>query len=241
VSLTTKKYLRLHYSICHRTIATLSGMLQNVTYTQQHGLIEGMKRRGGLGFVPSILARNAERTPEYLFFSRLDLTNKVAYDIGAFEGIFTLFFSRKAKAVVAYEPSPTSYSRIQQNLRLNRIQNVSLRQAGVSDRSGTLEFALDRLMPGGASADPAVAGQIEKTSQNLSVFRANIVRLDDDIREHDLPAPQFVKIDVEGLENAVLCGMGMFPAGTFARRSTTRAASWAATAVFWFFGICASR
>lgn len=203
----SREYLDLHYSVRHRVIATVSSLFQNITYTQNHGLIKGMKRHGGLGFVPSIFARDEERTPEFLFFSKLDLRGKVAYDVGAFEGIFTLFFSRKAKVVVAYEPNPASYRRIQENIRLNRIDKATLRQAGVSDQNGTLQFALDRLMPGGASADSSVSGQIGKTSKNLSVFRVDVVKLDDDIRQYSLPAPDFVKIDVEGLENAVLRGM----------------------------------
>jgi FkbM family methyltransferase len=203
----SNKYLDFHYSVRHRAIATLSSMFQNVTYTQKHGLIKGMKRRGGLGFVPSVFATHDESTPEFLFFSKLDLKGQVAYDIGAFEGILTLFFSRQAKAVVAYEPNPASYRRIQENIRLNLIRNVTLRQAGVSDQNGALQFVQDRLMPGGASAAPGVARQIGETSSKITTFRVNVVKLDDDIHRHSLPTPDFVKIDVEGLEKAVLRGM----------------------------------
>ncbi|MGH9453112.1 MAG: FkbM family methyltransferase [Terriglobia bacterium] len=200
-------YLSFHFSIRHRLIAKVSGMFQKVSYTQRHGLIKGMKRQGGMGFVPAVFTKFEEQTQEFAFFSNLKLNGKVAYDIGAFEGIFTLFFSRRAKMVIAYEPNPASYRRAHENLRLNGIGNVTLRQAGVSDQNGALKFVVNHLMPGGASAEPSVARQIGATSKNVSEFLVNVVRLDDDIRQYSLPAPDFVKIDVEGLENAVLRGM----------------------------------
>ena len=40
------------------------------------------------------------------------------YEIGAFHGILTLFFSSRAKLVIAYEPNPPSGNRLLRNLRL---------------------------------------------------------------------------------------------------------------------------
>ena len=60
-----------------------------------------MRRRGGLGFVPWGPAETAETR----FLRALDVGDKVVYDIGGFEGLLTMFFSRRARNVIAWEPN----------------------------------------------------------------------------------------------------------------------------------------
>ena len=68
-----------HYSRQHRTIAWVSRRLfDRFTYTVRHGLIRGMKRKGGLGWLPV-----GTTTKEELFWRGVDLTGLV-YDVGAF-------------------------------------------------------------------------------------------------------------------------------------------------------------
>jgi FkbM family methyltransferase len=205
-------YRKAHYSLRHRMIATLSQRLDGITYTQRHGLIRGMRRRGGLGFLPAILAGGNHETPEHRFLRGLDLAGKVVFEIGAFQGILTLFFSSRARAVIAYEPNPPSYQRVQQNLRLNGRGNVQLRHLAVGDAAGSLTLMCDPLMPGGTSGDPAVAGQIQGASVATSVT-VPVVTLDEDIAAAGLPAPDLIKIDIEGMELTALRGM----TGTLAR------------------------
>lgn len=198
---------KAHYSLRHRMIASLSQRLDGITYTQRHGLIRGMKRRGGLGFLPAIFTGSTHNTPEHRFLQSLDLRDKVVYEVGAFQGILTLFFSTRAKEVVAYEPNPPSFERVGLNLRLNGRSNVRLRQLAVGDRPGTLTLLTDPLMPGGASADPQVAGQIKTSVPTITSVTVPVVTLDGDIRESGLPAPEFIKIDIEGMELPALKGM----------------------------------
>jgi len=54
----------------------------NYTYTIRHGLASGMRRKGGLGFLPV----NSGETAETEFLRKLPLAGKVVYDVGAFEG-----------------------------------------------------------------------------------------------------------------------------------------------------------
>jgi FkbM family methyltransferase len=200
-------YCRDHFTLPHRLIASLSGRLDNVTYTQRHGLIRGMKRRGGLGFLPPFLTRRADGTREAAFLSGLDLTEAVIYDVGAFEGVLTLFFSRQAAHVVAYEPNPPSRRRLEENLNLNGIQNVTVRDVAVGNCEGTITLISDRLMPGAASGDAAVGGQIARTSRRVDAAAAEILPLDEDVRRNGLPAPDLIKVDIEGMELSALEGM----------------------------------
>ena len=194
-------YRQLHFDWKHRAIARVSQRL-NFTYTVRHGLAVGMKRRGGLGFLPW----ERRETTETRFLRRLDLTGRTVYDIGAFEGVLTMFFSRQASAVVAWEPNPVSRARLLTNLRLNAIQNVTVRDVGLSDTCGDATLVYDPLMPGAASSGAAVTAQIRDSAPAIREVGMRIVRLDDDIRDQGLPAPDLIKIDVEGMELSVIRG-----------------------------------
>lgn len=199
-------YRKAHYTLRHRVIASLSQRLDGITYTQRHGLIRGMRRQGGLGFLPAVLAGGHHETAEHRFLRQLDLEDKVVYEIGAFQGILTLFFSSRAREVIAYEPNPPSYHRVLQNLRLNGRQNVRVRHLAVGELEGSLTLLCDPLMPGGTSGDPTVAGQIKDSSTATSVT-VPVVTLDNDIASARLPKPDLIKIDIEGMELPALRGM----------------------------------
>lgn len=188
-------------------MAAVSNRLDSFTYTQRHGLIRGLKRKGGLGFLPAVLTDRGHETAEHRFLRSLDLSGQVVYEIGAFQGLLTLFFSGRAREVIAYEPNPSSYRRVLENLRLNGRTNARVRHLAVGEREGTLTLLCDALMPGGTSGDPALAEQIRGSSPSARVIDVPVVTLDHDIAAHALPEPDFVKIDIEGMELPALRGM----------------------------------
>ena len=64
-------------------------------------------------------------------------------DIGAQSGFYTLLLSRRVGAkgqVIAFEPLPANYRLLEENLRLNNIENVIVRREAVADRTGALNF-----------------------------------------------------------------------------------------------------
>lgn len=199
-------YRKTHFTLRHRVIANISQRLDGVTYTQRHGLIRGMRRRGGLGFLPAILAGGSDETAEYRFLRAVDFSDRVVYEIGAFQGLLTLFFSSRARQVIAYEPNPPSYERVLQNLRLNRRTNVRVRNLAVGERAGSIRLMSDPLMPGGTSGDPSVAHQIE-ASRAATTVDVRVVTIDEDAAKASLPPPHFIKIDIEGMELPALKGM----------------------------------
>jgi len=198
-----ESYRKTHYTLRHRVIASISQRLDGLTYTQRHGLIRGMKRQGGLGFLPALLGGE---TAEHAFLRSLALDGRVVYEIGAFQGILTLFFSSRAKEVIAWEPNPPSYARVMKNLRLNGRTNVRLRNFAVGREPGMLTLLSDPLMPGGTSGDPVVASQI-RASSTLTAIDVPVVTIDDEVASAGLPPPQLVKIDIEGMELPALQGM----------------------------------
>jgi FkbM family methyltransferase len=195
-----------HYTLQHRLISWISmHLFDGATYTVHHGLLKGMKRKGGLGWVPAMFSPGIV-TAEQQFWSSLDLSGMTVYDVGAFHGLLTLFFAARAKAVVCFEPNTQNHRRLMENLLLNGIENVEVRKVGVGSRGETLRMEGSPLMPGGASLDPKVAEELSRAGVKTVAEEISIVTLDEQIPEANLPAPDFIKIDIEGWELEALRG-----------------------------------
>jgi FkbM family methyltransferase len=183
-----------HYSLKHRALAWVSMHLFDwPVYTVHHGLLRGMKRRGGLGWLPVA----PPVTAEHQFWEQLDLDGATVYDIGAFHGLLTLYFARKAQQVISYEPTSRNRKRLEENLALNRCKNVRVRPVGLGSAPGLHQMSVDPLMPGGAAI---VLGE-ETGAESV-----NVTTLDSDIEQGGLPTPSFMKLDTEGWELEVLRG-----------------------------------
>ncbi|MEO7197684.1 MAG: FkbM family methyltransferase [Solirubrobacterales bacterium] len=175
-----------------------------------------MKQIGGIRLILPAFLQKAPEYPEYVgledeFLRSLELERQTVYDVGAFQGIFTLFFARKVGPeghVVAFEPYPINYQRVVENVGINHLDNVTIRHVGVGRVTGELEFVAPiGGLAGRASASREIQGEIESTGLKTQSFSVHVVSLDDEIKQSSLPTPDLVKIDVEGLEFDVLQGM----------------------------------
>ena len=128
------------------------------------------------------------------------------YDIGAFQGLLTLFFASRAKRVVCFEPNTLNRKRLTENLTLNGIANVEVRKDGVGSRRETLRMVGIPLMPGGSSVDEKRTENMLRSGVKTVVEEISIVALDQEIPQAGLPVPDFIKIDVEGWEIEALRG-----------------------------------
>ena len=192
-----------HYDIKQRATSWVSQhVFDHMVYTVRHGLLRGMKRKGGLGWLPESMCGSL-RTPETGFWQSAPLEKRVIYDIGAFQGMLTLFFARRGRHVVAYEPVSRNRSRLVENVSLNGLTNVTIRDIAVGAAAGAGVMRVDALMSGGSKL-----GSIDLAPENMpgSVESIRVTTLDQDIRDFDLPEPEFIKIDVEGCELQALQG-----------------------------------
>ncbi|RMF24139.1 MAG: FkbM family methyltransferase [Cyanobacteria bacterium J083] len=128
----------------------------------------------------------------------------VFVDVGAHIGEYTLLAAQTvsfAGEVHSFEPLPTIYPILQQNIALNSLTNVVLHQIAVSDYDGEIEFEV--------SSEPATSSirKLATSTDKRQFITVNSLKLDtywsDQSRKIDL-----IKVDVEGAEKLVFHGSG---------------------------------
>ena len=139
---------------------------------------------------------------EYEAFTRALRPGAVALDVGANVGCYTIMFGQvvgPAGAVYAFEPSPPALGGLTRHVTLNRLDaTVTVVAAAVSDHSGE-----GRLVTGG----PMGTDHLDRSTgvADASTTRVDVISLDD-FCERNGVAPDLIKVDVEGVELAVLRG-----------------------------------
>lgn len=116
-------------------------------------------------------------------------------DVGANVGYFTLLASTLGARVVAYEPTPTVFTRLKENVALNGFQ-ADLVNAALMDKPGTLSLHL-------SGDDPEANSLFGDDAQSVQV---PAVTLDDDLAARGITHVDLLKIDAEGAEPFVLDG-----------------------------------
>ncbi len=125
----------------------------------------------------------------------------VFFDVGANIGIYSCFLSQKLTEgeVIAFEPSPPAYEKLERNAAVN---GGTVRQfpVALSDVNDEVEFAVDR---NDSQAQMSTLNTATRGS-DYDIRTVSAKRADDFVRERGLPLPTVVKIDVEGTEYDVL-------------------------------------
>jgi len=119
----------------------------------------------------------------------------VCYDLGASIGYMSLLMARKARHVYAFEPAPHAAAEIRRQAAVNGFDNITVVPSPVSDCEKTVTFSL---------TDVAYGSAIVDGESKWPTLKLTTLRLDDFVRAN--PAPDFLKIDVEGEEARVLLG-----------------------------------
>src|SRR4030042_1091980 len=129
-------------------------------------------------------------------FSESVSSGGVVFDLGGNVGYYTLLSSVRAGPqgkVFVFEPLPRNLDFLRRHLALNRIENVTVVEAAVSERSGSVRFEQDASTSKGRIGE---GGTLEVKS----------ISLDDWINKGLFPAPDLLKIDIEGAEFMALQG-----------------------------------
>jgi len=129
-------------------------------------------------------------------FTQMVSPENIVFDIGANVGFYSLLASilvGDQGRVISFEPVKRNINYLRQHLAINKIENVTVMEAAVSDRDGLALF------------DPspeASTGHFSETGAE----RVQTVSIDNLIEHNQVPFPHVMKIDIEGAEILALIG-----------------------------------
>ncbi len=131
-----------------------------------------------------------------IIFENTVTRGSIVFDIGAHVGFYTLLASvlvGPSGKVFAFEPVPRNLFYLREHLRLNRVTNVKIVEAAVSDSTGIAFFD---------------QGQSNSRGHISSEGRLKVktVSIDELSRQGEIPISHYIKINVEGTEMMVLRG-----------------------------------
>lgn len=142
------------------------------------------------------------------FLQRFLQPGDVVLDIGANIGHMSIVAAAKVGAhgkVLAFEPAPAEFAELNLNIQLNSLTNIEPHALAIADAPGRVPFYL----AGEGLGLYNSTGKPFRTS-GMRQIEVEAVRLDDFLKENDVPAVTLVKMDVEGGELAVLRGGDAF-------------------------------
>ncbi len=128
------------------------------------------------------------------------------YDVGANIGYISLLMAHNVGPggkVFAFEALPVNVERIQQNMALNKLTNVTIISAAVMDKNGPVTFYVHDSVGMGKAAG-SIGRREEQYKAEITV---PALSLDEFVYEQGNPPPDAVKMDIEGGEVLALPGM----------------------------------
>ena len=133
--------------------------------------------------------------------------NKVFFDIGANVGMYTVFASIYSEVkVYSFEPESNNYQILNQNIYLNNLsKQVTAYPFGISNINSITKLNLSKWIKGGSHSTVG-----EKLDHNLKEFNPVFeqgtlsITLDELINKYQLPVPNYLKIDVDGIEYKII-------------------------------------
>jgi FkbM family methyltransferase len=197
--------LRNRPSPAHRRLARhFAGSDEPVVLTDSNGM-RFVLHAWELEQLDELLSKSFYR-PDFDAIDRLLAPGDTAVDVGANVGTHSVMMSERVGAsgrVIAFEPVATTAWLMRENLALNRVENVDLHVAAVSDGPGRVEMNL---------FDQRYSAWNSRGSANfdgivpIETVEVASVSLDDTLASLGVEQVAFLKIDVEGYEIDVLRG-----------------------------------
>jgi FkbM family methyltransferase len=134
---------------------------------------------------------------------------EVVWDVGANVGCYTLYAAvARGARVVAFEPGAANYAALNENVRLSGVgDRVTALCVALAERTGLAPLHMRFVEPGGACA--AFGDARDEAGRAFTpVFSQGTLGMsvDDLLALRGVEAPDHIKLDVDGLEEAILRG-----------------------------------
>ena len=162
--------------------------------------------------VPNSLNRSrvesfSNKEPETLEWIDCFPDNAVIWDIGANVGLYSIYAAKKKNCrVFAFEPSIFNLELLARNLFLNNLEEqVTIMPFALSDELGESLMRMTSTQWGGAlSTFGKKFGWNGESIKEVFAFKTFGVTMDQAVSFLHLPYPNFIKMDVDGIEHFIL-------------------------------------
>lgn len=137
-----------------------------------------------------------------VLMSKVLTQGDIFVDIGANIGLMTIkaaLLVEEKGLVYAFEPEPSMFSRLEENVALNKLSNVRLRSIALGDQQTTQKIY--------RHAEKNIGTSSLIYNEGASpIAQIEVRRLDDVIERERIGPIRLIKVDVEGFEKNVLKG-----------------------------------
>lgn len=128
---------------------------------------------------------------------------EVFVDIGANVGQHTLFMSKWARAVHAFEPWDSVRVEIEQKIKRNQLTNITVHPVGIGEKHDWLPY----YAPLGANTGTGSFDKDHAVDRNRLLGNLELVNGDEYFEAKGISKVDLIKIDAEGWEQFVLTGL----------------------------------
>ena len=151
----------------------------------------------------------ATKEPETLDWIDALPSGAILWDIGANVGLYSVYAAIKRDSqVYAFEPSVFNLEQLARNIHLNKLQRrITIVPVALSERTGASLFKMTSTAWGGAlSTFDQDFGQDGEALKEVFEYTTCGISMSDAISYLGIPSPQFIKMDVDGIEHLILRG-----------------------------------
>ncbi len=157
-----------------------------------------------------------EKEPETIeWINNFKTVNPTFWDIGANIGLYSLYSAvvHQEINVVSFEPSTSNLRVLSRNIAINGFQNkIKISQMALTEEANKFQMLDESEFIEGWSMSTFgkgtdYKGEKIKSKNSYQIFGTNINYL---LKNNILPVPNYIKIDVDGIEHIILRGAGDF-------------------------------
>jgi FkbM family methyltransferase len=155
----------------------------------------------------SLLHEMPRLTPQRVWFQEMGI--QTVLDVGSYVGSFAYAIRQilPEAHIYSFEPLQDNYARLVKNL--TPFGNFQAFNSAIGEHAGELEFHRSDFSPSSSALEMGeLHRQAFPQSAHSTTMRVPVARLDDFLDKVNLKPPVFLKIDVQGYEDAVLRGAG---------------------------------
>jgi len=160
-------------------------------------------------FIPNALTNFRMKTIEIKEPETLDWvdsfdTGAIFFDIGANIGVFSLYAAKARRCkVFSFDPSVFNLEFLTKNININNLtERITVVPLALYNETKRSYLDVSSMEWGGAFVDTT---EIKLKPEGFGFYTYSI-SLDDFIEVYDVPAPDYIKVDVDGVESLILQG-----------------------------------